>query len=93
MQYVCTGLGTPPHCEISLKADSDETTPPDLILNIILRGVKDECNKLIISRAAEPMGQLQSVVGDPDAAKLKSFLLTFVAYLQYLMIQNRLWPH
>ena len=58
MQYISTGLGTPPHCEISLKADSDETTPPDLILNIVLSGAKDECNKLIISRAAEPSGQL-----------------------------------
>ena len=59
MQY---GLGTPPHCEISLKADSDGTTPPNLILNIILSGVKDSCNKLKISRAAEtvqPSGQLQ----------------------------------
>ena len=60
MQYVSTGLGTPPHCEILLKADSDEITPPDLILNIILRRVKDGCNKLMISRAAERSGQLHN---------------------------------
>ena len=59
-RYVLTGLGTPPHCEISLKADSDETTPPDLVLNIILSRVKDSCNKLKISRAAEWSGQLHN---------------------------------
>ena len=66
MQYVRTGLGTPPHCEILLKADSDETTPPDLILNIILSGVDYKCNKLKICRAAaetvQSSGQLQIIV-------------------------------
>ena len=52
-------MGQPPCCELKLKADSDNITPPDLALGVILSGIDSRFNKLQVGRAAKPLtGQL-----------------------------------
>ena len=35
-----TGVGKPPYCEMTLRADADGSTPPDLAVPVTLTGVK-----------------------------------------------------
>ena len=58
LEYLTKGVGSPPHCELSLKAASDDITPPDLVLDITLSGVSGPCSRLKIIRKAEKPGQL-----------------------------------
>ena len=46
-----TGEGEPPCIVMTLRADSDETTPPDLSLPITLTGVREQSKVLKIHRA------------------------------------------
>ena len=48
-----TGEGEPPCIVMTLKANSDETTPPDLSLPVTLTGVRKQSKELQIKRPAE----------------------------------------
>ena len=48
-----TGEGEPPSIVMTLRAVSDETTPPDLYLPITLTGVREQSEELQIHRPAE----------------------------------------
>ena len=48
-----TGEGEPPCIVMTLRAVSDETTPPDLSLPVTLTGVKEPDNTILIERLAE----------------------------------------
>ena len=52
-------MGKPPYCEVTFKAISDDSTPPDLTVTIIFGDVKKPTNTFTISRVAEtPEGQI-----------------------------------
>ena len=48
-----TGEGKPPCIEMVFKAESGETTPPDLSLPVTLTGVRKQSKELQIHRPAE----------------------------------------
>ena len=48
-----TGEGEPPCIVMTLRADSDETTPPDLSLPVTFIGVSEQSKELKIHRPAE----------------------------------------
>ena len=48
-----TGKGEPPCIVMTLRADSDKTTPPDLSLPVIFTGVREQSKELQIRRVAE----------------------------------------
>ena len=48
-----TGEGEPPYFVMTLRAVSDETTPPDLSLTVTLTGVREQSKDLQIHRPAE----------------------------------------
>ena len=48
-----TGEGEPPCIVMTLRADSDKTTPPDLSLLVTLTGVREQSKALKIHRPAE----------------------------------------
>ena len=47
-----TGVGKPPYCEMTLRADADGSTPPDLTLPVTLTGVK-QSTTIILERMAQ----------------------------------------
>ena len=48
-----TGESEPPCIVMTLKADSDDTIPPDLSLPVILTGVRKQSKELKVHRLAE----------------------------------------
>ena len=58
-----TGEGEPPCIVMSLRAVSDETTPPDLTLPVTLTGVREPNNTIVIERTAEGDVFEQSISG------------------------------
>ena len=48
-----TGTGDPPCLVMTLRADSDKNTPPNLSLPITLTGVREQNGTLLIERLAE----------------------------------------
>ena len=51
--YTGKDEGEPPCIVITLKAVSDESTPPDLSLPVTLTGVREPNNIILIERTAE----------------------------------------
>ena len=48
-----TGEGEPPCIVMTLRAVSDETKPPNLILPVTLTGVREPNNKIVIEITSE----------------------------------------
>ena len=53
-----TGVGKPPCIVMTLRAESKETTPPNLTLPVTLTGVRRQSKDLQIYRLAEGNGRL-----------------------------------
>ena len=60
-----TGEGEPPCIVMTLRADSDDTTPPDLYLPVTFTGVSEPSKELQIHRPAEGKIHILCYISSP----------------------------